>query len=77
MFIMPTKLLWAFRIRPCPGRDGREEALDTSDEGYEADPALTMSKPYRVRFVPRNDGRERTLAEEWRTAGREGCEVWS
>lgn len=77
MFIMLAKLLWAFRIRPCLGPDGREEVLDTSDEGCEANSALTVSKPYRVRFVPRNEARERTLVEEWRTAEREGCEVGS
>lgn len=77
MFMMLAKLLWAFRIRPSLGPDGREEVLDTSDEGCVADSALTVSKPYRVRFVPRNDARERTLVEEWRTAEREGCEVGS
>lgn len=72
MFIMLAKLLWAFRIRPCLDADGKEEILDTSDEGYVADSALTVSKPYRVRFIPRDDLRKRTLVEEWRTAEREG-----
>lgn len=77
MFIMLAKLLRAFRIRPCVGPDGREEILDTSDEGYVADSALTVSKPYRVQFTPRNDLRERTLVEEWRTVEREGYNVGS
>lgn len=77
MFIILAKLLWAFRIRPCLGPDGKEEVLDTSDEGYVADSALTVSKPYRARFIPRNDLRKKTLVEEWRTAEREGCIVES
>lgn len=77
MFIMRAKLLRAFRIRPCVGPDGKEEILDISDEGYVADSALTVSKPYRVQFTPRNALRERTLVEEWRTAEREGYNVGS
>ncbi|KAL2289922.1 hypothetical protein FJTKL_01201 [Diaporthe vaccinii] len=75
MFIMLAKLLWAFRIRPCVGPDGKEEILDISDEGYVADSALTVSKPYRVQFTPGNVLRERTLVEEWRAAEREGYNV--
>lgn len=72
MFIILAKLLWAFKIRPCLGRDGKEEILDTSDEGLVAESALTVSKAYRARFLPRNDARKTTLVEEWKSAEAKG-----
>lgn len=65
MFIILAKMLW---VRPCLAPDGVEEILDTSDEGFVADSALTVSKAYRARFFPRNDIRKRTLVEEWKSA---------
>lgn len=68
MFIILAKLLWAFEIRPRFLPNGMEERLDTSDEGFVADSALTVSKVYRARFLPRNDARKIALVEEWKSA---------
>lgn len=71
LFITIAKLVWAFEILPPVGRDGRLEVVDTSDEAYELG-ANTLPKPYRMRFVPRDEGREEVVRTEWERARKEG-----
>lgn len=71
MFITLAKILWAFEIRPPLGPDGKEEPVDTSDDGYE--PGVnTLPKQYKARFVPRSPEVERVLQSEWIEAQKEG-----
>jgi hypothetical protein len=71
LFITVAKLMWAFEILPPLDGEGREEAVDVGDEAYE-DGVNTLPKPFRVRFVPRSEERERVVREEWERARVEG-----
>jgi cytochrome P450 len=71
LFITIAKILWAFEIKPPLDETGHETTLDTSDEAYEAG-MNTLPKPFKVRFVPRNELRRATLINEWVAAQQEG-----
>lgn len=71
LFITLAKILWAFEIRPPLGPDGKEQVVDTGDTAYE-DGGNTIPKPFRVRFLVRDAGRERIVREEWRRAVTDG-----
>ncbi|OBT52691.1 hypothetical protein VE04_06011, partial [Pseudogymnoascus sp. 24MN13] len=71
LFITLAKILWAFEIRPHIGDDGKEEAVDVSDDAYE-EGTSTLPKQFQMRFIPRNTTRERVLRDEWETAQKEG-----
>ncbi|KAL8719644.1 MAG: hypothetical protein Q9225_003366 [Loekoesia sp. 1 TL-2023] len=75
-----ANMLWAFEIRPPTvtktSADGlkswEEEApVDLSDDAFDTD-AFRTPKPFRVRFVPRNEDRARIVRESWEEAKREG-----
>ncbi|GKT90130.1 cytochrome P450 [Colletotrichum tofieldiae] len=51
---MIAQILWAFRIEPPLGEDGKFIELDTSYDAYE-DGFLHTPKEYKVRFVPRSE----------------------
>lgn len=71
LFITLAKILWAFRIEPGVGPDGDILSPDLSDDAYEAG-INTLPKPFKARFVPRNESRARVLREEWTKAEKEG-----
>lgn len=71
LFITLAKILWAFEIKPHIGEDGKEEAVDVSDDAYE-EGTSTLPKPFQVRFIPRNATRERVIRGEWEMAQKEG-----
>ncbi|KAI0123381.1 cytochrome P450 [Xylariales sp. AK1849] len=67
LFITLAKILWAFQIQPGCGPEGEPLSVDLSDDAYE--PGVnTLPKPFRARFIQRNDTRARILREEWITA---------
>ncbi|CVK96639.1 related to O-methylsterigmatocystin oxidoreductase [Fusarium mangiferae] len=71
LFITLAKILWAFRIEPGRGPDGESLPVDLSDEAYE--PGInTLPKPFKARFVPRNETRAQVLRKEWLEAEKEG-----
>lgn len=71
IFVVLAKVLWAFEIRPPMGADGKEEAVDVSDQAYE--PGMnTLPKPFKLRFEPRNKKREQVMLTEWEKARADG-----
>ncbi|KAM0185131.1 hypothetical protein ACHAPI_012281 [Fusarium lateritium] len=71
LFITLAKILWAFRIEPGHGPDGKTLPVDLSDNAYE--PGVnTLPKPFKARFVPRNETRARVLCLEWANAEKDG-----
>lgn len=71
LFITLAKILWAFRIEPGQGPDGDPLPVDLSDDAYE--PGMnTLPKPFKARFVTRNETRARVLREEWAVAQKQG-----
>ena len=71
MFIVLAKLMWAFDICAPRGRDKREVKVDLGDEAFE-DGANTVPRPYRVRWVVRNEEVRRTMEGEVEMAKKEG-----
>ncbi|EXJ76403.1 uncharacterized protein A1O5_00911 [Cladophialophora psammophila CBS 110553] len=71
LFITLAKIIWAFDIRPPLDAEGREETVDVSDNAYE-DTGNILPRPFRLRFIPRNEVRKSKLIEEWEQALREG-----
>lgn len=71
LYIMFAKLLWAFKILPPIDETGVEIPIDTSDDQFVMG-AVTLTKPFRCRFIPRNTEVEETLVNEWKTAEVEG-----
>jgi cytochrome P450 len=69
-----ANLLWAFEIRP-PSMlvDGkvRHALMDISDNAYE-NTAFRAPKPFKVRFVPRSEARQKILEDDWVAARSEG-----
>ncbi|KAI3558589.1 cytochrome P450 2D18 [Colletotrichum abscissum] len=51
---MVAQILWAFKIEPAIGPDGKEVELDSSPEGY-IEGFLHTPKKYKVKFVPRSE----------------------
>ncbi|KAK1522872.1 cytochrome P450 2D18 [Colletotrichum paranaense] len=51
---MVAQILWAFKIEPAIGSDGKEVELDSSPEGY-IEGLLHTPKKYKVKFVPRSE----------------------
>lgn len=71
LFITIAKTLWAFRIEPGRGPDGKPLPVDLSDDAYE--PGMnTLPKEFPARFVSRNETRARVLRHEWSKAQEEG-----
>jgi hypothetical protein len=71
LFIVLAKLLWAFNICPPLADDGTEMSMDLSDNSLEPG-ANTLSKPYRVRFLPRSERAAEIVRREWVNAQNEG-----
>jgi len=71
LYITLAKILWAFEIRAPLNSMGKEMPLDVSDAAYE-EGANTLPRPYRVRFILRNEKRRETLLGEWKKAQAEG-----
>lgn len=74
LFITLAKILWAFTIEPPLGPDGEKLPVDTSDTAYE-EGVNTLPKPFRARFIARNEKRAETLREEWSRALNEGLHL--
>lgn len=64
LFITVAKILWAFEVRPPLDDSGVEETLDVSDAAYE-DGRVTIPKPFKLRFIPRNRQIEEVIKREW------------
>lgn len=71
MFIVLAKLLWAFDVLPPLDGEGREVAVDLSDEAFETG-GNTVPKPYRARFRVRSEETRRTIEREVQEAKRNG-----
>ncbi|KAH6971061.1 cytochrome P450 [Ilyonectria sp. MPI-CAGE-AT-0026] len=71
LFITLAKLLWAFKIEPPLGADGKPLAMDLSDAAYE-DGVNTVPKPFKARFLPRSEARMEVLRAEWVQAQKDG-----
>ncbi|KAL3426712.1 hypothetical protein PVAG01_00221 [Phlyctema vagabunda] len=71
LFIVLAKILWAFDIHPPVDGDGTEEKMDLSDESNE-EGVNTLPKPYRVRFIPRDEEAANIIHNEWRKAQEQG-----
>jgi DNA polymerase IIIc chi subunit len=71
-------LLWAFIIKPpiTSETSGRptEARVDISDAAFEPT-AFRAPKPYKVRFVPRNDSQLELVREQWKQARVEGYKL--
>lgn len=67
LFILFAKLLWAFDILPPLDANGKPMPVNLSDDQFILG-AVTMPKPFRCRFVPRNAEVEKTLVREWEEA---------
>lgn len=63
-----AQILWAFKIEPGVGADGKAIDLDTSyaayDEGF-----LHSPKDYKVRFVPRSERHAEVVRKEFEGIG--------
>ncbi|KAK1991628.1 cytochrome P450 2D18 [Colletotrichum falcatum] len=57
-------ILWAFRIEPAIGEDGKVVEPDTSYAAYD-DGFLSSPKEYRVRFVPRSEKHAEVVRREF------------
>lgn len=71
LFIVLAKLLWSFDIRPTLNKDGSEEQLDLTDGGNE-DGVNTLPKPYKVRFIARDEKTASIIKNEWSAAQQNG-----
>jgi len=71
MYIVLSRLLAAFEIRPELGPDGKEVDIDTSDDAYE-DGSNTVPKPCKLRFLPRSEEARRLIVAEWKEAEANG-----
>ncbi|GKT50626.1 cytochrome P450 monooxygenase yanC [Colletotrichum spaethianum] len=59
-----AQILWAFRIEPAIGEDGKIIEVDTSYDAYE-DGFVHMPREYKVRFVPRSEKHAEVLRREF------------
>ncbi|KAL5322043.1 hypothetical protein ACEPPN_010011 [Leptodophora sp. 'Broadleaf-Isolate-01'] len=71
LFITLAKILWAFKIEPGLNVDGTQQVMDTSDDAYELG-VNTLPKPFRARFIPRDERREEVVRDEWQKAKADG-----
>jgi hypothetical protein len=71
LFIVLAKMLWAFKIRPPLNEDGTEAKMDLSDDANE-DGVNTLPKPYKVRFIARNEKTAEIVRNEWKEAEKNG-----
>lgn len=71
MFLVLSKVLWAFDILPPIDQNGKEVQLDTSDDAFEPG-GNTVPKPYRVRWKVRSEEVKRTIQREAAEAKRDG-----
>ncbi|KPM40123.1 hypothetical protein AK830_g6429 [Neonectria ditissima] len=71
LFITLAKILWAFKIEPPVDGQGNEMPVDLTDAAYE-EGVNTLPKPFKARFVPRNERRAEVLRTEWREAQGDG-----
>ncbi|KAH8732630.1 cytochrome P450 76C3 [Phaeosphaeriaceae sp. PMI808] len=72
MFIVLAKLLWAFDMLPPLDDMGREVVVDTSDEAFDSEGAMTTAKVYGVRWIARSGDVERTIMCEAERARKMG-----
>jgi hypothetical protein len=72
MFIVLSKLLWAFKILPPVDERSEEEVVDSSDEAFDAVGKTTMAKPYRVRWKVSSEEIRQTIMREAAEASRDG-----
>ena len=71
LFLAVSNLIWAYEFRPPLGPDGKEVAMDLSDEAF-LDGAIRIPKPYQVRIIPRNPARLAFVKDTWAKAKNEG-----
>ncbi|KAH7110166.1 cytochrome P450 [Dactylonectria macrodidyma] len=71
LHIVFARILWAFKILPPVDDNGVNLPVDLSDDAFVLG-AVTMPKPYKCRFIPRNSQVEETLVREWKAAEAEG-----
>ena len=71
LFLAVSNLIWAYEFRPPLGPDGKEVAMDLSDEAF-LDGAIRIPKPYQVRIIPRNPARLASVKDIWAKAKNEG-----
>ncbi|KAH7093668.1 putative O-methylsterigmatocystin oxidoreductase [Paraphoma chrysanthemicola] len=76
LFITIACILWLFEIKPAIDDHGSEEEVDVSDAAYD-EGVNTLPKPYKIRFVPRNEKRVQTLQKAWTNAQRDGFHLGS
>ncbi len=72
MFIVLAKMLWAFDILPPLDDAGKEINVDTSDEAFDSEGALTTTKPYSVRWRVRNEQVRKVVLREAAEAKKNG-----
>lgn len=71
MFIVLSKLLWAFEVLPPLGADGEEVPVNTGDDAFMPG-GNTVPKEYSARWRLRNEEVRKTIASEWEDAKRDG-----
>jgi cytochrome P450 len=73
LFITISRILWAFDILPGLDDSGNEIKPDT--QGYEPGLSLTSPKPFKARFVVRDEEKRRMILEEWKEAQKKGYTI--
>ncbi|KXH40283.1 cytochrome P450 2D18 [Colletotrichum salicis] len=64
---MVAQILWAFKIEPAIGTDGKKIELDSSPEGY-VEGFLHTPKKYKVKFVPRSKNHVEVIQQSFGAA---------
>ena len=73
LFITISRILWVFDILPGLDENGNDIKPDT--EAYEPGLSLTSPKPFKARFVMRNEEKRRMIIDEWNQAQNEGYKI--
>jgi cytochrome P450 len=71
LFITLASILWLFEIQSPVDQNGIEQQVDISDAAYE-EGVNTLPKPFKIRFVPRNEKRTRVLQSTYEAARKDG-----
>jgi len=71
LFLAVANLIWAYEFRPPLGDDGKELAMDVSDDAF-LDGAIRIPKEYKVRIIPRNAKRLEFVKTAWEEAKTDG-----
>ncbi|KAI8665702.1 hypothetical protein NCS56_01006900 [Fusarium sp. Ph1] len=74
LHIVFAKILWAYTISAPKDDGGKLLPVDLSDDAFVLG-AVTVAKPYRCIFSPRNAQVAETIAGEWKEAEREGFQL--